>query len=105
MAKSIVVRPRAHLDLVELAEHIGKSSVIAADRFLDACTETFNLLADSPFVASPYPTKNTQLADLRFLRVRGFPNHVAFFVERTTGIEVVRVVQGSRDLDAALLEQ
>lgn len=36
------------------------------------------------------------------IRVKKFPNHLAFYFARENEIEVVRVLHGSRDLNAAL---
>jgi len=105
MSDRIGIRPQARMDVVELATHIGKDSVTSANRFLDACEATFELLAESPLIGGVYPTTNPRLIDLRVLRVlrvKRFPNHLAFFLERSSGIEIVRVVHGARDLDASL---
>jgi toxin ParE1/3/4 len=90
------------LDVVESATHIGQDSVTAGNRFLDACEVTFELLAKSPQIGAIYPTKNARLGGLRVFRIKGFPNHLTFYLERQDGIEIVRVVHGARDLDAAL---
>ncbi|MDA1051909.1 MAG: type II toxin-antitoxin system RelE/ParE family toxin [Planctomycetota bacterium] len=105
MGDNVGIRPRARLDVVELATYIGKDSIAAANRFLDACEATFELLAESPRIGGIHLTKNRRLADLRVFRVRGFPNHLAFYLERISGIEIVRVVHGLRDLDAVLQDE
>ena len=105
MANRVDIRPRARLDVVELATYVGKDSVLAADRFLDASETTFRSLAESPQVGAVYPTKNERLDGLRVFRVQGFPNHLAFYLERNDGIEIVRVLHGARDLDAALQDE
>jgi toxin ParE1/3/4 len=102
MASKIGIRPQARLDVVELATHIGQDSVTAANRFLDACDSTFQLLAEAPGIGGSYPTKNDRLAGLRVFRVKKFPSHLTFYLQRQNGIEIVRVVHGSRDIDAAL---
>ena len=45
MANRAEIRPRARLDVVELATYIGKDSVSAANRFLDAAEKTFEFFA------------------------------------------------------------
>ena len=102
MANSIGIRPRARLDVVELAAYIGKDSVTTANRFLGACEATFECLAESPQIGAIYPTKNPRLSGLRVFRVKRFPSHLAFYVERHNAVEIVRVVHGSRDLDVVL---
>jgi len=105
MANNIGIRPRARLDVVEMAAYIGNDNVTAANRFLDACQATFEFLLESPQLGARYPTKNPRLVDLRVFRVKGFPNHLAFYLERQNGIEIVRVVHGARDLDAVLRDE
>jgi toxin ParE1/3/4 len=59
----------------------------------------------SPQIGAIYRTKNPRLVDLRVFRVKGFPNHLAFYLVRENGIEIVRVVHGARDLDASLEDE
>jgi len=99
------IRPQARLDVVELATCIGKDGVLAASRFLDASEATFALLAESPQIGAVYPTKNHRLRGLRVFRVKGFPNHLAFYLDHSYGVEIVRVLHGARDLDEALKEE
>ncbi len=105
MPGKIGIRPRARLDIVDLAAYIAKDNAAAAERFLDACEATFEFLAGSPQIGEVYPTKNRRLSGLRIFPVRGFSNHLAFYLERSNGIEIVRVVHGARDLDAALQDE
>lgn len=105
MDDNIGIRPQARLDVVELAAYIGKENLKVADRFLDSCEATFQLLLESPQMGAIYPTKNPRLVDLRVFRVKGFPNHLAFYFERANGVEIVRVVHGARDLDALLQDE
>lgn len=105
MGDQIGIRPKARMDVVELATYIGDDNVAAASRFLDACEATFKFLLQSPRIGAIYLTKNPRLVDLRVLRVKGFPNHLTFYLERANGIEIVRVVHGARDLDTLLQDE
>ena len=105
MDDQIGIRPKARMDVVELATYIGKDNVTAANRFLDACEATFEFLVKSPQIGAIYRTKNPRLVDLRVFRVKGFPNHLTFYLERANSIEIVRVVHGARDLDALLQDE
>ena len=104
MANELRIQSRARTDIVELAVFIGRDSVSAANRFLDATDETLTALTRQPFLGAEYPTKNPRLNGIRAMRVRGFPNHLAFYFVRADEVEVVRVLHGARDLDAALDE-
>ena len=65
---------------------------MAAYRFLDDLDETFELLADFPFIGRMRP-------DLG-LNVRSYPvgNYLVFYVPVADGIEITRVIYGGRDL-------
>lgn len=102
MAARVTARPRIWQDLAELAAYIGMDSPRAADRFLDAAHATFARLARNPLSAGRYFSRNPRLDGMRVARVRGFANHLVFFLPVEAGIEVVRVLHGARDLDAAL---
>lgn len=96
------IRPQARFDLVELATYIAKDSIDAASRLLDASEETFDFLAANAQAGAIYPTKNPRLDGLRVFQIRGFPNHLAFYFDRQSGIEVIRVLHGARNLTAML---
>ena len=102
MANAIQIQAQARRDVVELAVYIGQESIRAANRFLDATEETFAMLSHQPFLGAEYATQNPRLYGIRVFRVKKFPHHLAFYFAREDGIEVVRVLHGARDLDAAL---
>jgi len=43
-----------------------------------------------------------ELEGLRCFRIRGFENHFVFYRPHESGIEVVRVLHGARDLESIL---
>ena len=99
---NVVRRPGAELDLEEMAVYIGKRSRPTATRFLRAAALTFESLASMPGMGGPYPLANPALRGLRSHPIRGFPNHIAFYLPTAGGIEVIRVLHGARDQDAIL---
>ena len=38
-----------------------------------------------------------ELAELRVCRVKGFPNHLIFYIEHHAAIEIVRILHGAMD--------
>lgn len=102
MANKIRIQSQARTDIVDLAVYIGRDSPHAASRFLDATDETFEMLARQPFLGAEYPSRTPRLDGIRVVRVKKFPNHLVFYFGREDGIDVVRVLHGARDLDAAL---
>lgn len=102
MAVRILRRLKAAQDAEEIADYIARDSLEAAIRFLESTESTLKDLAASPSIGSRFESNHPELADLRFRRVQGFPNHLIFYMERPTAIEVVRILHGARDLDTEL---
>ncbi len=102
MTVRILRRLKAAQDAEEIADFIAKDSLVAALRFLENTESTVKDLAAFPGAGSPFESDHPELANLRFRRVKGFPNHVIFYVEHTNAIEVVRILYGTRDLDTEL---
>ncbi len=90
--------PQAEADLEDIAYYtfVESGSVDVADRFIDSLTERFLLLAD-------YPYAGRRRDDLQ-LGIRGFPvgEYVILYRVKDADVVIVRVVRGSRDLDAFL---
>ena len=54
-------------------------------------------LARNPGIGEPYSVRNPRLAGLRCSSVKRFPKHLIFYRPVPEGIEVIRVLHGSRD--------
>jgi toxin ParE1/3/4 len=105
MKRGIVRRtPQAQRDLIDHAYYIAETSIDASDNFLYAAEEAFRDLAAMPEMGSPREFKNPRLKGLRMWSVPGFRKHLIFYLPKEDGVEVIRVVHGSRDL-AALFEE
>ena len=102
MTVRILRRQKAAADAEEIADYIAKDSLQAAIRFLENTESTLNDLAAFPGSGSLFESAHPHLANLRFRRVKGFPNHVIFYLQHHDAIEVVRILHGARDLDAEL---
>ncbi|MEO6594521.1 MAG: type II toxin-antitoxin system RelE/ParE family toxin [Planctomycetota bacterium] len=93
--------PRARIDLQDCAIYLADhASVHVALRFLECAEVTFGLLAEHPGFGRPLEFTRPELEGLRSFRVQGFENHLIFYLPRESGIEVVRVLHGARDLEA-----
>lgn len=102
MTVRILRRRKAAEDAEEIADHIAKDSLEAAVRFLENTESTLRDLAEFPGAGSRFESEHPGLENLRFRRVRGFPNHVIFYIEHNNAIEVVRILHGAQDLDSEL---
>lgn len=90
----IIRSPVAEEDLLEIWSHIANDKPSAADRFLDKLEQRIELLSRHPRIGEARP-------DLA-ARVRAYSvgNYVIFFRPIRDGIEVLRVLHGSRDISA-----
>lgn len=95
---NIYQRAAARRDLVEhfvyLAENAGMN---LAERFLTNAAISFNTLADQPLIGSPLTLRHPALAGLRKWPVKDFDNYLIFYLPRSDGVSIVRVLHGARD--------
>jgi toxin ParE1/3/4 len=102
MAVRVLRRLKAAHDAERIADYIAKDSLEAAIRFLENTEQTLAELAASPALGSPLQSDHPDLADLRFRRVKGFPKHLIFYIERKDAIEVLRILHGAQNLESEL---
>lgn len=86
--------PSALADLDGIADHIGQDNPDAAGRFVRKIKETCRLIAGRPLMGR---ARNDLLPELRSFPVG---NYLLFYDVTSGGVEIVRVVHGSRDLPA-----
>jgi toxin ParE1/3/4 len=95
---SLVVRPRALTDLAEIwayiARHSANDSTDRADAFVGLIDSKFQTLSRRPGLGRRRPELNS---DIRSLAVG---RYVVFYLPLSRGIEVVRVLHGSRDIES-----
>lgn len=88
----VVRRPHARRDLLDLWDYIADDDEIAADGFLDRIEGALAMLSDNPKAGR----HRLELVDT----LRSFPveRFVLFYFPTQTGIELVRVLSGYRDM-------
>ena len=84
-------------------EHAADSEV--AERFLDEVEATLEQLANLPLIGSPLQFTNPLLGGLRPWPVKSFEKHLIFFRPLPDGIEAIRVLHSSRDIERTFGEQ
>ena len=87
-------RPQAEADILEIWEYIAGDSISAADQWVDALHEKMSLWASQPLMGR---ARDELVPGVRSLT---FGRYVVFFEPLQDGIDVVRVLHGSRDIDA-----
>jgi toxin ParE1/3/4 len=92
------LRPRALTDLAEIWAYIARQSAEGsadrADAFVDLVDSKFQALSRRPGLGRRRPELNS---DIRSLAVG---RYVVFYLPLSRGIEVVRVLHGSRDIES-----
>lgn len=103
----ITKTPRARQDLLELATYLYSADPIsdASERLLTAAENAFARLAEMPGLGVAYSSAFGSQTGLRRWPVPGFHNHLIFYRSTATGVEIVRVLHGACDIDAALMEE
>jgi toxin ParE1/3/4 len=86
-------RPQAEADILDIWSYIAEDSVVEADRWVDRLDESLTLWATQPEMGRARDELSPGIHSLAFGR------YVVFFMPLPDGIDVVRVLHGSRDLD------
>ena len=91
----IVLQPRAKADLSDIWQFIAEDSDDQADAFIDLIDQKFQLLAQQ----SRSGRRREELAE----GLRSFPvgRYVIFYLPISGGVQIVRVLHGGRDNEAA----
>lgn len=100
----LIIRPAARADLRETFLYLCQNSVERARNFVSAVEETFEQLVAMPHLGSPRQLTGSELHNLRQWPVKGFQSYLIFYrpFASSNGIEVLRVLHGSRDVVAHL---
>ena len=89
----VIARPLVFEDLAEIWDYIAEYSLSRADDFIDSIDRKFHELAQSPHIGR---SRNELLPG-----VLSFPfgRYIIFYLIILGGIEIVRVLHASRDID------
>lgn len=91
----ITRRPEAEADVLQIWEYIADDSMAEADRWVDRLDEKLALWAQQPMMGRP----REEIAP--GLRSMPFGRYIAFYMPLPDGIDLVRLLHGSRDVDDA----
>lgn len=96
---SVVLRPRAFVDLADIWAFIAEDSMKHANRFAALIDSQFRALACQPNMGRSRPELATDL--------RSFPvgRYIIFYLPRPKGVEIVRVLHGARDIESVLHDE
>lgn len=88
-----ILDPQAQRDIRDIREFISDYSVAAAVRSMERLESGFRNLADNPFIG-------WERSELGIdLRSRAVNNYLIIYRPLDSGTEIVRVINGSRDIN------
>lgn len=91
---TLIVSPLAEEDLEEIWSFVAERDVEAADRLIDEITSRFDHLLAYPEAGR---ARHDLLVNLRSLPVK---RYVIFYQPTDDGVEIFRVLHGSRDVQS-----
>ena len=91
-------RAAARRDLIGHFVHLAENAGLdTAERFLQNTQTSFDDLAEQPMIGAPVTLRSTALAEMRKWQVKDFRSYLIFYLPRSDGISVVRVLYAARD--------
>ena len=90
------IRPQAEADLDEIWLYIARDNPLAADSFVDKIEQRCKALAEFPRLGV---SRDELRPSLRSLTIDAY---VVFYVEAEDGVEIIRVLQGMRDMEGLM---
>lgn len=100
----VVKREAAKRDLIhQWVWYAENASIEVADRFLKAADDTLKMLSTRPESGAPLFVRKPELQGMRRFPVSdGFGKILLFYFALQDGVDLVRVLHGSRDLEQLL---
>jgi Plasmid stabilization system protein len=96
---TVLIKPRARVDLVDIWHYIAVVSPTKADRLLDSLNTQFQKLARFPEIGR---AREELAPSLRSFSVK---RYAIFYRIIKDGVEIVRVLHGARDIESILEEE
>jgi toxin ParE1/3/4 len=101
-----VIRPKADQDLDDEAfYYASEANAELGHRFLVSAHETFSLLSTQPQMGWNPKLRHPDLKGLRLFRVKGFEKILILYRPLENGVEILRVLHGSQNIQRLLRRQ
>lgn len=94
----ITKRPRAVSDLADIWDYIADDSEERADAFIETIDGKLKTLAGSPKIG------RTRDELMKGIRSWSIGRYVVFYFPLENGVEIIRVLHGSRDIASVFFE-
>jgi toxin ParE1/3/4 len=89
-------------DVAKIALFLLDQSESLADRFITSVQTTMKDVAQSPGIGSLKDYGNPLLGGVRSWWIRGFRNHLMYYLVTDDGIDVLAVAHGAQDVETLL---
>ena len=99
---NLIVKSSVWDDLREIGLGISQDNSEAADRFLKAAKETFELLRSHPRIGR---VRSFSVPGVRSWVIPDFQNYIVFYLPTETEVQILAVLHGARDLSSALAKR
>jgi toxin ParE1/3/4 len=94
--------PKAKQDLLEHVLYLAKINPELAEKFIDSSEMALEKLAQMLRKGQRQEFKSPELADVRCWFIPGFDQYLIFYRPIKGGIEILRVLHGTQNIDAIL---
>jgi toxin ParE1/3/4 len=99
VARKLRLAPKASSDLRQIWAYIANDNMAAAERVLERINEVLRLLVEQPEAGR----RRDELGDgLRSFATR---THVVFYEVRENSVDVIRVLDGHRDIGEGMFDE
>ena len=98
------IRPLARVDMEEIIDWLKSQNPPLAGDFLDELEACLSRLAEFPERGAPRTWRHPMLEGVRMIPLPRFTRYLVFYRCSTDGVEVIRVLHGSRDIEAVFEE-
>ena len=105
MPRCIVVDESARGDVLDITGRIAADNFDAALRVFDAIEEAFKFLCENPLAGPSCELAEPDLVDVRFWPLKRYRQYLVLYRPITDGVEVMRVLNGARDMYRVLRRQ
>jgi toxin ParE1/3/4 len=102
---TIIIALPARADINHNYDYLSKINPDSALKFFDSTRQSFAEIARNPEIGRIYPINNPRLKGLRKWQVRDFRKYLIFYRVQETSIEILRVLQGSQDINRILTDE
>jgi toxin ParE1/3/4 len=100
-----LVRAAALRDIHRHADYIGERRLSAGRRFYKAAEGAIKKLAERRMLGGSCEFENPELTDLRVWSIKGFEHYLIFYIPLEDGVDVIRVLHASRDVENILRDE